>query len=101
MYAQLAEQGEVFVIEERAPAGTWVPIGDATLAPNTLPIVLRRESRRRGIGRLILRAFIARARELGWTELQVREIQPGNVASKALFCGSGFVPNALPPPART
>lgn len=99
MYAQLCTRGEVVMIEERTAAGICVPVGDVTLAANTLPIVLRREARGRGIGRLVLGALVARARDLGWAQLEVREIQPGNAASTALFRGAGFVPNVVPAPA--
>jgi hypothetical protein len=41
MYQALSAQGEVYMIEERSSDGAWEAIGDVTLAPETLPIVLR------------------------------------------------------------
>ena len=98
MYEALGSQGEVFIIEHRTPDGSE-PIGDVTLAPHTLPIVLRTESRGHGVGRFVMTSLIEKARSLGWEELQVREILPGNVASAALFSALGFNANASPPPA--
>lgn len=99
MYAALSAQGEVYIIEERKPLGAWQPIGDVTLAPHTLPIVLHPEARGRVVGRAVILSLIERARHLGWAELQVREILPGNTGSTALFEGVGFRPTASPPPA--
>ena len=98
MYEALASQGQVFMIEHRTPEG-WQPIGDVTLAPHTLPIVLRTPSRGHGVGSSVLTTLIGRARSLGWEELQVREVYPDNSASLALFKGLGFETNASPPPA--
>ncbi|HET7069234.1 MAG TPA: GNAT family N-acetyltransferase [Nocardioides sp.] len=99
MYEVLSAQGEVYMIEESDPSGTWEVIGDVTLAPHTLPIVVRAEAQGRGVGRLVIQSLIERARGLGWAELQVREILPGNARSAAFFRGLGFEPTTSPPPA--
>jgi L-amino acid N-acyltransferase YncA len=53
------------------------------------------------VGRLVVQSLIQRARQLGWAELQVREILPGNSRSAALLKGLGFRPTTSPPPAMT
>jgi GNAT superfamily N-acetyltransferase len=98
MYAALAKQGEVYVVERHTGSG-WQPIGDVTLAPHTLPIVLAPVHRGQGIGRRVVLRLAERARELGWPALLVREVRPGNVASHRLFAGLGFVPVGDGPPA--
>lgn len=65
MYDALGAQGEVYVVELRSGAG-WEPVGDVTLAPHTLPIVVAPGSRGRGIGRRVLLRLVDRARVLGW-----------------------------------
>ena len=99
MYEALSGQGELYMIEQHSEPDAWEPVGDVTLAPHTVPIVLRPESRGQGVGRRVMTALIERARNLGWEELQVREILPGNVVSSALFMGLGFTPTSSPPPA--
>ena len=98
MYDALATQGDLFMIEAGTQAG-WQPVGDVTLAPDTLPIVVAPSHRRRGIGRSVVLRLVDRARVLGWDELRVREVHPDNVASRALFEGLGFVARPAPPPA--
>lgn len=98
MYRALSSQGEVYMIERRDGDDPWEVVGDVTLAPHTLPIVLRPDWRGRGIGRRVLVALIARARELGWVELHARSIDAGNTASAALFTSVGFERCSAPPP---
>jgi GNAT superfamily N-acetyltransferase len=98
IYDALLAQGEVYLIERRTPEG-WEPIGDVTLAPDTLPIVIAPGQRRRGIGRRVLLRLVDRARVLGWSELRVREVNDDNAASHRFFAGLGFVARADPPPA--
>jgi GNAT superfamily N-acetyltransferase len=99
MYQALGAQGEVYLVERRTPEDTWTAIGDVTLAPGTLPIVLEPGSRRQGIGRRVLLRLVDRARVLGWDHLHVRKVYDGNEAAVRLFTGIGFVPLASPPPA--
>jgi len=91
--------GELYLIERRTPDGAWLAVGDVTLAPDTLPIVVAPEWRRQGIGRRVLLRLVDRARVLGWEQLHVREVDAGNEAALRLFTGIGFVPRAAPPPA--
>jgi GNAT superfamily N-acetyltransferase len=98
MFEILAEQGEVYIVERRTPDG-WRAVGDVTLSPDTLPLVIAPGHRRAGIGRRVVLRLVDRARVLGWSELRVREIAPGNDASRRLFAGLGFVPRDAPPPA--
>jgi GNAT superfamily N-acetyltransferase len=90
-YAALGARGEVFMVELRSATG-WEPVGDVTLAPDTLPMVIAPEHRGRGIGRRVLLRLVDRARVLGWSELRVREVPAGNAASHRLFSGLGFLP---------
>ncbi len=97
MYQYLAAHGEFYIIELRdedgaGVNGSWRPIGDVMLAPDTLPIVIGDPSaRRRGIGRRVLALLIARARQLGWPTLQAKEIWLYNEGSRRLFQSAGFV----------
>lgn len=90
MYRHLASKGELYIIDVQENDG-WVPIGDVTLASDTLPIVIG-ESRWRscGIGSRVLALLISRARALGWTQLRVKHIYDYNVRSQALFVKFGF-----------
>ncbi|HEY3529163.1 MAG TPA: GNAT family N-acetyltransferase [Nocardioides sp.] len=98
MYESLTAQGEVYLIERRTPSG-WEAGGDVTLAPDTLPIVLVPGLRGQGIGRRVMLRLVDRARVLGWSELRVRGVTPGNDASHRLFTGLGFVARPDGPPA--
>lgn len=91
MYSHLAKIGEVYIIEI-IKDGSWVPIGDATLAKNMLPIVIGREEfRGKGIGKRVIRILIERAKELKWQQVKISKIYSYNFASKALFEGLGFI----------
>jgi GNAT superfamily N-acetyltransferase len=98
MYDALGAQGELYLIERDTTAG-WRAVGDVTLAPDTLPIVVAPGHRGQGIGRRVLLRLAERARELGWSELRVREVLPGNIGSHRLFAGLGFVARDDGPPA--
>lgn len=98
MYRYLEQHGELYWIELRTPDGTFEPVGDVTLWPEDLPIVIgRKDLRGQGIGRRTVAALMERARCLGWRELYVNEIYSFNTASRALFEGLGFVPCARTP----
>ena len=98
MYDALGTQGELYLVE-RCTASGWEPVGDVTLAPDTLPIVIAPAHRRRGIARSVLLRLVDRARVLGWEELRVREVHPDNAPSQALYEGLGFIARADAPPA--
>ena len=90
MYAHLSAIGEVYVIEVRED-DRWKPIGDATLAPDTLPIVIGDAGYRgRGLGARVLSLLIGRAQNLGWTSLQAKHIYAYNEPSRRLFRRHGF-----------
>lgn len=93
MYEILAARGEFYLIEVADPEapGGWHPVGDVMLAPDTLPIVIGEpRARRRGIGRRALALLIARAQDLGWAELQAKQIWAHNLGSRRLFQSAGF-----------
>jgi GNAT superfamily N-acetyltransferase len=90
MYQYLARVGELYVIEVATDAG-WLPVGDVTLSPETLPIVVGEAAwRGRGIGSRVLALLIARARTLGWPALAAKHIWPDNTRSRRLFQRHGF-----------
>jgi GNAT superfamily N-acetyltransferase len=99
MYQSLSAQGEVYLIERRTPECGWDAVGDVTLAPDTLPIVIAPGCRGLGIGRRVLLRLVDRARVLGWGELRVRDVAPDDEASHRLFTGLGFVRRLPSPPA--
>lgn len=90
MYAVLEGLGELYMIQVKE-GGRWVLVGDATLAPTTIPIVIGEAAwRGRGIGGRVLDLLIARARELQWDHLEVKGVHAYNAASRALFESRGF-----------
>ena len=90
MYHYLAMNGELYFIEVREE-GEFRPIGDVTLMPNDLPIVVAEPFYRgKGIGKKVVAALIARARSLGFPSLGVREIYSYNLPSQRLFQSLGF-----------
>lgn len=92
MYRYLAQHGELYYIEYRQE-DEFIPIGDVTLMPDDLPIVIGApEFRGKGIGYHVVRALMARARENGWRTLMVQDIYDYNAGSKRLFKKCGFVP---------
>lgn len=91
MYRWLDARGELYFIEAKR-GGAWTPIGDVTLMPDDLPIVIgEAEYRGCGVGGRVLRALIARGREIGLTRLSVQMIYHYNAASLRCFEKAGFV----------
>jgi GNAT superfamily N-acetyltransferase len=99
MYDALRAQGEVYLIERRTGPEGWETVGDVTLAPDRLPIVVAPGLRHQGIGRRVVLRLVDRARVLGWDELGVREVCESNEAAHRLFRGLGFVAREDGPPA--
>jgi RimJ/RimL family protein N-acetyltransferase len=90
MYSYLSKIGEVYIIEIMQ-SEEWIPIGDATLSKEMLPIVIGvKKYRSKGYGQQVLRLLIDRARKLYWSKLVVRKIFIYNTASKKLFESFGF-----------
>lgn len=90
MYLQLAEQGEVYLIEVRE-GERWVPVGDAALSPDDLPIVIGPpEYRSRGIGARVLDLLLRRAGELGWRSVQAKRVLIENQRARRMFLSRGF-----------
>ncbi len=90
MYHDLDRLGELYVIEVWSDV-RWQAIGDATLTKESLPIVIGDPQwRSKGIGRLVLNALIQRARQLGWTFLEVKGVYADNERARRLFEGAGF-----------
>jgi RimJ/RimL family protein N-acetyltransferase len=91
MLRYLAEHGDTYIIEV-LEAGQWLPIGDAAVLPDSLPIVIgSARHRSRGLGRRVLRLLIERATALGWQTLTVGKIFEDNERSFRLYEGAGFV----------
>lgn len=90
MYQILDRIGELYMIEVRE-GERWVPVGDVTLARDTLPIVIgERAYRHRGIGSRALGLLVGRARDLGFPSLEAKHIWEWNHASRRLFERCGF-----------
>lgn len=98
MYAWLSARGELWFIEARDgipgdETGGWRAVGDVTLCPDDLPIVIgEKDLRARHVGRRVVGALCERARALGWHEARVGEIYDWNVASQRCFSAAGFEP---------
>lgn len=91
MYSYLAQYGQLYFIEI-LENGYWKPIGDVTLSPYDMPIVIGEPYYRgRGIGKKVLQLLISKAQDLGWTEVNVREIYDYNISSQKCFEALGFV----------
>ena len=95
MYAWLAERGELWYIEvrDKGAASGWRAVGDVTLCPGDLPIVIGEKGlRAHHVGRRVIGALCERARGLSWREVLVDEIYDWNVASQRCFSATGFEP---------
>ena len=95
MYDWLAERGELWFIEvwSEDAGSVWRAVGDVTLCPSDLPIVIGEKSQRgRHVGRRVIEALCERARGLGWRDVLVGEIYDWNVASQRCFSAAGFEP---------
>lgn len=92
MYAYLGEEaGEVFIVEASGEQG-WIPIGDAVLRRDTLPIVIGHPRfRSRGVGTVVLAQLVERARARGWSDLLVRKVFAYNERSLRMYRSAGFV----------
>ena len=91
MFRYLAERGELYIIEV-FDAESWLPIGDAALLPESVPIVIGTAPyRSRGLGRRVLRLLINRAIELDWHLLTAGKIFEYNERSFRLYEGAGFI----------
>ena len=90
MYDYLANIGEVYVIEVLEEG--WKAIGDATLSPNTMPIVIGCEEYwGKRIGALVLEKLIERAKQLGFEKITLKGIMKYNMRSQRLYQSMGFV----------
>ena len=92
MYSWFETNGrsEMYFIEVREN-NTFVPIGDAALQEENLPIVIGVDRYRgAGIGKKVLNALINRARELGFKRLYGVKIFTYNKASQGLYSSCGF-----------
>ncbi|MGE5380135.1 MAG: ribosomal protein S18-alanine N-acetyltransferase [Methylocystaceae bacterium] len=80
-----------FVIEDDARikgyAGIWCVFEDAHITN----VAVDPESRRQGLGREIMEALIARAREKGAERIYL-EVRPSNLAAINLYRSFGFLP---------
>lgn len=91
MYADLSSRGELYIIEVDR-GHEWQPIGEVMLSMLSLPVVIG-ESAYRGqrIAKRVVQTLIARAKEKGWSKMNLKGIYKGNVSSQRLFESCGFV----------
>ncbi|MCL1632912.1 GNAT family N-acetyltransferase [Sporolactobacillus sp. CPB3-1] len=90
MYHYLEQHGELYYIEY-ANKDSFVPIGDVTLCPRDLPIVIGNPAfRGNGIGTQVIRSLAERAFTMGMHEVYVQEIYDENTASRKAFEHCGF-----------
>ncbi len=91
MYGYLSTIGELYFIE--ILEDQWKAIGDVTLSPKTLPIVIGNEKYwGQGISKRVMSTLIERARKVGLTRLELKEIYSYNERSHRLFTSLGFEP---------
>ncbi len=92
MYEYLDKHAELFFIELLID-GDYKPIGDVALSQQNLPIVIGEKAQRgRKIATRVIKTLINRARQLGYTELNIAEIYNWNIASQKCFEKLGFKP---------
>ena len=90
MYEFLSTRGELYFIEVKED-GKWIAIGDVTLWEENLPIAIGDEDYwGRGIGKLVIKTLLKRAKCLGMTKISVPAIYHYNIASQRLFESCGF-----------
>ena len=81
MYEYLNAHGELYFIEYLEDEN-YIPIGDVTFWKEDMPIVIGNPAyRKRGIGYLVVKKLMERARELGYEKIYVDEIYDYNKGS--------------------
>lgn len=91
MYRYLLKKGEVFIVELQEGL-SWVPIGDAALCPDCLPIVIGdAKYRSQGLGKRVLQLLVDYARTTGWDHLHVNGVYTFNERSLRMYQSLGFV----------
>lgn len=92
MYEYLNAHGELYFIEY-LENGYYVPIGDVTFWKEDMPIVIGNPVYRKwGLGYLVVKKLMERARELGYEKVYVDEIYDYNKGSIRCFEKAGFMP---------
>jgi len=90
MYKYLDNHGELYFIEI-LENDVFIPIGDVTFWQEDMPIVIGDlRYRKCGIGTLVVKALVKRARFIGFDTIYVNEIYKYNYGSQALFENAGF-----------
>lgn len=90
MYRYLLDSGYFFIIEI-LQGDTRIPIGDACLMHDSVPIVIGvARYRSSGYGRRVLSLLIDLANQLEWTEVKVKGVFYYNERSIRLFESLGF-----------
>lgn len=90
MYNYLTKNGDVSIIEIRI-SDQWMPIGDATLSKEIVPIVIgHKQFRGKGIEKRVISLLLKRAKGLDWKQIKVNKIYSYNVASRKMFESFGF-----------
>ncbi|MGI8331509.1 GNAT family N-acetyltransferase [Actinomadura scrupuli] len=79
-YASIEEDGALLATGRAVPQGEWLGIYAMTVAP---------AARRRGLGREVLRALLARGRDQGRTRAYLAVVE-SNTAARALYEREGF-----------
>ncbi|WBW96658.1 GNAT family N-acetyltransferase [Oceanirhabdus sp. W0125-5] len=90
MYTYLSNIGEMYFIEY-FENGKWIPIGDATLSDQNMPIIIGDEAYwGMRIGKLVIGRLLKRAREIGIKKITIPAIYKYNARSRNLFTSFGF-----------
>lgn len=90
MYEFLSTRGELYFIQVLED-NEWLAIGDVTLWEENLPIAIGVEAYwQKGIGKLVIKALLKRAKGLGIQKISVPAIFHYNTGSLKLFESLGF-----------
>lgn len=90
MYQYLEQHGELYYIE-LLTHGIFKAIGDVTLCPRDLPIVIGNSAYRgKGLGSRVIFALSQRAFAHGMTVVSIEDIYDDNIGSQRVFQKCGF-----------
>ncbi|XWL03393.1 GNAT family N-acetyltransferase [Macrococcoides goetzii] len=94
MYNELNTKGTVFIIEIMDKH--WKPVGDITLSPTTIPIIIGEDKYvGKGIAKRAMKLLIKIAKYEDYKEVKVSKVFDYNINSQKLFESLGFEKSEL------
>ncbi|TDM50946.1 N-acetyltransferase [Macrococcoides goetzii] len=94
MYNDLNAKGTVFIIEIMDKH--WIPVGDITLSPTTLPIIIGEDKYvGKGIAKRAMKLLLKIAKYNDYKEIKISKVFDYNINSQKLFESLGFEKSEL------